>query len=165
VSTRHAVGGAAAAILAATLIAHWEGIDLVAKHNSFDPKGVITVCNGVTNYDWPWLKSGMRFTHAQCQKALVDLIPKYANPIAVCVPSFQNMPPHRQAALISFSYNLGPARICRTSIARDLNAGNTRRACGTMTQYVRAAGRTLRGLVNRRNDKTWGERAWCLRDD
>jgi lysozyme len=34
-----------------------------------------------------------------------------------------------------------------------------------MTEYVLANGRRLQGLVNRRNDPVWGEKAWCLRED
>jgi lysozyme len=160
--------------LSVTLISHWEGEDLVAKHNSFDPAGVITVCDGVTNMDWPWLKSGMKFTHKQCQDAFAELIPKYWAPIAACIPSAADMPPHRQAALLSFSYNLGPGRICGVKkngkltgneIAANFNAGQVEQACKRMLLYVRAAGKTLQGLVNRRTDKVWGEEPWCLRKD
>ena len=160
-----AVGSVAAFALAAVLIPHWEGQDLRAKHNSFDPAGVITVCDGVTNYDWPWLKAGMTFTKEECQKALVDEIPKYAEPIAKCVPDFPTYPPHRWAALVSFSYNLGPARICNGPVGRALNAHDYVAACNLMTQYVRANGVVLPGLKNRRYDPVWGERAWCLRND
>lgn len=152
---------AAGAACCALLIAHWEGKDLTAKHNSFDPPRVVTVCNGVTNYDWPWLKAGMKFTNEQCATALAENVQKYAAPIAKCVPSFTSMPPHRQAALTSFAYNLGPARICNSSIARDLNAGRVTRACNAMLQYTRAAGKQLTGLVRRRQQ----EHEWCLRND
>jgi lysozyme len=157
--------GAVAATLAALLIGHWEGEDPVAKHNSFDPKGIITVCDGVTNYDWPWLKIGMQFTHKQCQDALVNLIPKYAGPVQKCVPGLYAMPPHRQAALISFAFNLGPKRICDSGISQKLNAGNIAAACEEMTQYIRANGHVLQGLVNRREDPIWGEEPWCMRED
>lgn len=165
---RHAgkyAGGAVAISLCAVLLAHWEGEDRTAKHNYFDPPGVITVCDGVTNYDWPSLKVGEKFTHEQCQQALQDLIPRYAAPVQKCVPGLYQMPPHRQASLISFAYNLGPARICHSRIAPLLNAGNVRSACSLMTHYINANGRTLPGLVNRREDPVWGEQSWCLRKD
>jgi len=158
-------GGAVAMTLAATLISHWEGEDRTAKHNSFDPPDIITVCDGVTNYDWPSLKVGQTFTHQQCQDALADLIPKYAAPVQKCVPGLYQMPPHRQAALLSFSYNLGPARICNSQIAPLLNAGKDAQACELMKAYVRANGRVLQGLVNRRDDPVRGEEAWCMRND
>ena len=71
----------------------------------------------------------------------------------------------RQAALLSFSYNLGPARICNSQIAPLLNAGKDAQACELMKAYVRANGRVLQGLVNRRDDPVWGEEAWCMRND
>jgi lysozyme len=92
-------------------------------------------------------------------------MPRYAAPLQACVNNFESMPPHRQAALISFAINLGPSRVCGTSIARDLNAGRIRQACDAMTKYVLANGKRLQGLVNRRNDPVWGERPWCLRND
>ena len=59
--------------------------------------------------------------------------------------------------------HLGPARVCGTSIAPDLNAGWVKQACDAMVKYVLANGKRLQGLVNRRNDPVWGERPWCLR--
>lgn len=156
---------AAGAALAALLVSHWEGMSLVAVHEKFDPPGVITVCGGITNYDWPNLKVGDRFTKDQCLKALADAAKRYGAMVGKCVPTLSTMPPHRQAALASFAVNLGPGRICGTSMARDLNAGRIRQACNSMLQYVRANGKFLQGLQNRRTDKMWGENPWCLRED
>lgn len=167
--TAHKVGlggmSAAGAVLAAALVSHWEGKSYVAEHLPFDPPGVITVCGGITNHDIPGLKIGMKFTEAMCENAWQDALPRYSAPIAKCVPAFVQMPPHRQGALVSFSVNLGPWRICGTSIGRDLNAGRIKQACDAMRQYIRANRKVLKGLVNRRNDPVWGERAWCLRED
>jgi lysozyme len=165
---RHkAAAGLTAATLAcsAALISHWEGEDRVAKHNSFDPKGVITVCDGYTNLDDPSLKVGMRFTHEECQKLLMEVIPEYAYPIDQCLIHFREYGPHKQAALISFAYNLGPGKICGEPVGTLLNRGRDREACNYMTHYERAVGRVLPGLVNRREDGFWGEVAWCLRTD
>lgn len=156
---------AAGAVLAGVLVAHWEGMNLVAKHLPFDPPGVITVCGGITTYDWPWLKVGDEFTKEQCQRALSEAAERYADEVVKCVPSLPTMPPHRQAALASFAVNLGPAKICKTSIGADLNAGRVRQACDAMVKYVNANGKFLQGLLNRRTDAMWGERPWCLRED
>lgn len=165
-ATKKAVGlSAAGAALAALLVSHWEGMNLVAVHLKFDPPGVITVCGGITNYDWPWLTVGMKFTEEQCHAALAEAAQRYADKVVECVPSLPTMPPHRQAALASFAVNLGPARICGTSIGRDLNAGNIKAACDAMVKYVNANGKFLQGLLNRRTDAMWGERPWCLRED
>ncbi|AVT76650.1 lysozyme [Rhodopseudomonas palustris] len=164
--TTHKAGlSVAGAALAGVLIAHWEGMNLVAKHLPFDPPGVITVCGGITNYDWPWLKAGMTFTKEQCEHELAHVGERYADKVVLCVPSLPEMPPHRQAAIASFAVNLGVGKVCGTSIARDLNAGRIREACDAMVKYVYANGNFMKGLLNRRTDAMWGERPWCLRED
>lgn len=156
---------AAGAVLAGVLVSHWEGMNLVAKHLPFDPPGVITVCGGITTYDWPWLKVGDKYTLAECQTALSTVAERYADKVVLCVPSLPSMPPHRQAAIASFAVNLGPAKVCNTSIGADLNAGRVKSACDAMVKYVNANGKFLQGLYNRRTDAMWGERPWCLRED
>lgn len=159
------LGAASAGViaLAAVLIQHWEGIDLVAKHNSFDPAGVITVCVGATQDDIPGLKAGERFTPEFCAEQLRKDIPRYDEMLRTCVKVA--MPPHRYAAFLSFFYNLGPRTACASGAVRELNLGNIKAACQNMTLYNKAAGQYLPGLKNRREDKFWGERAWCLRED
>jgi len=156
--------------LAAVFIPHWESggrMDTTVRQQSIDPPGVYTVCHGITNLDpdYKWIKPGMKFTDAQCAEAFTKVLPKYIEPIAQCIPTYYSMPPHRQVALLSFSYNLGPARICKGTIAREFNAGNVKAACDAMGMYVRANGKVLRGLQNRRFDPKWGEIAWCMRED
>jgi lysozyme len=140
-------------------------MNLTAVHLSFDPPGVVTVCGGITNYDWPWLKVGDKFSKEECQKALQEAAERYADKVVECVPSLPNMPPHRQAAIASFAVNLGPGKVCGTSIGRDLNAGRVKQACDAMVKYINANGKFLQGLYNRRTDAMWGERPWCLRND
>lgn len=152
-------------LLTTQLYNHWEGRNYTVVHLPFDPPKVYTVCGGITNYDIPTLKLGQKLTEAECNKMIASLIPRYAAPLQDCVHNFTSMPPHRQASLISFAINLGPSRICGTSMARDLNAGRVKNACNAMVKYVLANGKRLQGLVNRRNDPVWGERPWCLRED
>jgi lysozyme len=173
IKTKHKVAGAVVALpaavagLAAVFIPHWEGMDLTVKHFSFDPAGVYTVCNGITNLDpdYAWIRPGMKFTSAQCSEAFQKVLPKYYGPLTICIPSLATMPPHRQTAILSGGYNLGPARICNGDVARYLNAGNIKAGCEAMGAYIKAAGKVLQGLKNRRFDPKWGEIAWCLRED
>lgn len=161
-----AIGTLSAAVIALATAGynHWEGRNYVAKHLPFDPPGVVTVCGGITTHDIPWLKVGMKFTESECLKMIARVIPKYAAPLQKCIPAFGKMPPHRQASMILFTINLGPGIGCG-KVARLLNAGRVRDACNKMSEYVFANGKRLQGLVNRRNDPVWGERAWCLRED
>ena len=172
-TTKHKVAGGAVGLsagamaLAAVFIPRWEGMDLTVRHFNFDPPGVLTVCNGITNLDpaYAHIKLGQKFTPEQCAEAFKKVLPKYVDPVAGCIPTYYSMPPHRQVAILSFAYNLGPGRVCDGSIAREFNRGNVKAACNTMGQYVRANGVVLKGLQNRRFDPKWGEIAWCLRED
>jgi lysozyme len=158
-------GAAAAIALTSALIVHWEGEKLVASHNSFDPPGVVDVCNGVTNYDLPWLKAGMVFTHEDCEALRQRLIPKYRDPLKVCIKGFEVMPVARQAALGSAAYNLGSGTVCKSTAVRLLNDGDTEGGCRALGNFIKANGVVLKGLVNRRQDSTWGEIAWCMEND
>lgn len=140
--------------------AAWEGFAPVATHERIDPPGVITWCFGRTNYDDPSVKVGTRFTKAECEKELPETLARYAADVEDCIPDVSNMPPSRQAALISFTYNLGKGNLCKSSVARYLNAGDVRRGCDAMLLYDRANGVVLKGLQNRRR----AERELCLRD-
>lgn len=164
--------GAAALALASVFIPHWEGMDLTVKHYAVDPPNVYTVCNGITNLDpdYAWIRPGMKFTEAQCGEAFKKVLPKYVAPIAKCIPAYYAMPPHRQVAVLSFAYNVGPAAVCGDknhsgNIAKEFNAGNAKAACNLMGEYIRANGKVLTGLQNRRFDPKWGEISWCLRED
>lgn len=152
--------GAGVTLCAGFLMA-WEGFAPVAKHERVDPPGVITWCFGRTNYDDPTVKAGTRFTKPECVKLLEKDLPKYAAPLLKCIDNFNTLPPHRQAAMVSFSYNLGPGTVCKSSVVKNLNNGNVPAACNAMMKYTRANGVVLRGLINRRN----AERAYCLRND
>lgn len=173
-ATIHRVGGAvgmsaAVAALAAVFIPHWETggrMDTTVRQQKIDPPGVYTVCQGVTNLDpdYAWIRPGMKFTEAQCAEAFQKILPKYYAPLAECMPSYPTMPPHRQTALLSAAYNLGPGRVCG-SIARELNAGHIKAGCELLGQYIKANGKVLPGLQNRRFDPKWGEISWCERED
>lgn len=162
--------GVSALALAVVFIPHWESgghMDTTVRHQSFDPPGVYTVCDGITNLDpdYAYIRPGMTFTQAQCAEAFKKVLPKYIEPIADCIPTYYAMPPHRQVALLSFAYNVGPGRICNGTIAREFNAGHVAAGCQAMGQYIRANGKVLKGLENRRFDPKWGEVAWCMKED
>lgn len=146
------------------LIPHWEGMDKVAIHNSFDPKGVITVCYGHTNYDDPNLKEGDVYTAVMCADLLGQDLPKYNAQLASCLPKDFMVGDHQHAAMLSFIYNVGKSNFCDSSVGREFRAGHREAACRNMGKFTRAAGKELKGLVNRRYNDFWGEIAWCLRE-
>lgn len=171
--TKHKIGTLTAAVIALAagtayqqgFIPRWEGQDLIAKHNSFDPKGVITVCNGHTNYDDPNLKEGDRYTAVMCSQLLAQDLPKYNAEMVSCLPKDLMVSNHEHVAMLSFVYNVGKNNFCNSSVGREFRAGHREQACRNMGKFTRAAGVELKGLENRRYDKLEGEIAWCLRDD
>jgi lysozyme len=142
---------------ALALVAAWEGL---YTHAYRDPVGVVTVCYGVTNYDRP-VKMGDKYTAEECKGMLLEMLPKYNAMVKKCIPKIEEFPSHRHAALVSFTYNVGQGNLCKSSVARHLNAGNVRAGCDALLMWNRAGGRVLKGLDNRRRQ----EREWCLRSD
>jgi len=110
---KHKIGVLTAGVLALAIgtaahegfIPHWEGIDLVAVHNRFDPKGVTTVCYGRTNFDDPNLKDGDVYTAVMCGELLKQDLPKYNAQLASCLPADFQVTDHQHVALLSFVYN------------------------------------------------------------
>lgn len=174
-TTTQKVAGGSVAISAAgmaaamILIPHWESgghMDLTVRHQSFDPPGVYTVCDGITNLDpeFAWIKPGMTFTFQQCKDGFAKILVRYVAEINKCIPDYPTFPPHRYGSVLSFGYNLGTGRVCG-QIAREFDAGHVKVACDLMGQYIRANGKVLKGLQNRRFDPKWGEISWCLKED
>jgi lysozyme len=173
---KHYIGtltGAVVALAAGTAahegyLPHWEGrvkATQVAVHQSFDPKGVITVCSGITNHDIKTLKAGDVYTLAMCDDAMAAALPKYNAMLASCLPKDFMVGTHQHVAMLSFVYNVGQGHFCNSSVGREFRAGHREAGCRNMGKFTRAAGRELKGLHNRRYDKFWGEIAWCLTDD
>lgn len=138
-----------------TMLSGFEGLYTYAYK---DVVGVTTICYGATNSDRK-VRMGDKYTAAQCKEMLAEDIPKYAAPIEKCVKV--EMPPNRKAAIVSFAYNVGPERACRSTVVRKLNAGDVRGACDALMMWNRGGGRVIKGLTNRRA----AERKSCLRDD
>lgn len=149
-------GAAAAAAIATPFIIAWEGYDPVAKHFAIDPPGVITVCNGITNYDIPGLKPGTRYSKEECLRLLQKHLPRYTTVIDKCVRMVVS--DNTRAALYSAAYNLGAERVCKSSMVRKINAGDLQGGCDAFMLYIIANGVKLKGLINRRA----AERKLCL---
>lgn len=150
---------AAWAAVAITIVASFEGY---ASRPYVDTVGTghpITWCYGTTSADHPVPKKGTTFTEAECKQLLGIDLQKYDAMVRKCI--HVALPPHREAALVSFVYNLGPGALCNGAVGRNINAGNVTAGCNAMLAYDHAAGRRLAGLTRRRQ----AERALCLRDD
>ncbi|MHB9878308.1 lysozyme [Pacificimonas sp. ICDLI1SI03] len=139
---------AGAVAMAATVIAPWEG-----KRNDpyVDIVGVETVCYGETRVD-------MRFySDAECLAMLQDAVKGFTAAVLQCSPTLADRPV-QLAAASSLAYNIGTGAYCRSTVDRRFDRGDYAGACDAFMMWVKAGGRTVRGLVNRRT----AERELCL---
>lgn len=147
--------GASAIAIAVTMLVGFEGLVTTGYHDKIDPKGVNTVCYGHIED----VKIGDKYTLQGCKDMLAEDLPRYDAMVTKCV--HVPMPPHRHAAILSFTYNVGGGALCKSTVARELNAGHVKAGCDALLRYDRANGKVLQGLKNRRV----AERAACLRED
>lgn len=148
-----AAGTAAAISLAIPALQKFEGIWLTARIDRIGTGQPPTVCYGATRAEIPTLKVGQKFTLEECKKLLEQSLPKYTALIAPCIRV--PISPLTRAALISMSYNAGPAAVCKSSVVAKLNAGNAAGACEAIkTWYIRARGVVVKGLINRRAEES-----------
>lgn len=154
---RYGLTGAVLAV-AIPFVSQWEGF---YPKKYYDSVGVATICYGATAADGVDLSK--TYTKAECQEMLGRDLPKYDAQLAKCLTpaAYAAMPPHRHAAMISFTYNVGGGAFCHSAVARNLNAGNIQAACDALLAYNHGGGRVIQGLTNRRVS----ERKECLRED
>lgn len=156
-----AIAGAATAVAlaAGTLIQPWEGRRLVAYR---DIVGVLTICDGDTNN----VRPGMRETNTGCDRRLRERVERdFYHPLTRCIAGFETKPKSWQAAMISLAYNVGTGAACRSTAARLGREGNLAASCLAATNFNKAGGEVVTGLVNRRemgDASRIGEAELCL---
>jgi lysozyme len=149
--------GAGAILLAVAVLQPLEGLWTTAKVDNIGTGDPVTVCYGATRAEIPDLKVGDKYTKQQCIDLLKKSVPKYWSEIASCI--HVSLPDSAKAALISASYNAGPSAVCNSPMVAKFNAGDVYGGCDSFEGwYVRAKGRVVQGLINRRN----AEKAMCL---
>lgn len=145
-TTKNKAGWAAIAL---TIVAGFEGI---RQYAYLDPVGIPTICFGETK----GVKIGDKATIDQCKAMLMASLSEAHDSVNRCVKV--PMTPSREAALTSFTYNVGGNAFCKSTLVRKLNDGDTEGACNELLRWDKAKGITLRGLANRRAE----ERKLCL---
>ncbi len=146
---------AAIAVLGVGVIGGFEGLRQNAYPDPATRGHPWTVCYGHTGPD---VTPGVRKSLEECKALLLADLDKHAEPIEKCMPGLKDAPPGRYVAFLSISVNIGSAGVCRSSIARDFNAGRIRQACDDLLKFNRAAGFVMPGLTRRRQK----ERELCL---
>ena len=158
---RQKTGWVAAAAITVALVAGFEGYASKPYVDTVGTGHPETWCYGETAADGGKVPAyGTLFTKAECTASLQEKLTNVYDPaIRKCI--HVPLPPHREAALVSAAYNLGPGAVCHGPIARNLNAGDIVAGCRAILAYDHARGRRLLGLTKRRVI----EYQLCLRND
>jgi len=104
------------------------------------------------------VKAGDTYTSAECKAMLGERVEEFYNGFRKCVPQIQFAPPEVQAAVTSWSYNVGLGAACSSTLARYARIMEWGQVCDQLPRWNRAGGRVINGLVNRRAE----ERRLCL---
>lgn len=135
------------------LIKKWEGLRLNAY---LCPAKVPTIGYGSTRMNDKPVKLGMRLkSEAEADKLLRDQIKDSYLPSLQEIPVWRQLNRNQQGALLSFAWNLGANFYGSKgfeTITRALN-NDLSAVPEAMMLYVKAGGKTLEGLVNRRKEE------------
>lgn len=144
---------------AAALIERFEGIELKAY---LDPIGIPTIGAGLTRYpDGTPVRLGDVCSAPIARAHLETLLAKEYIPALSAIPGWAQLGATRQAVLLSFAWNLGAhfyGQAGFETISRVLRDGAQRperyqQLPEALALYVKAGGRTLPGLVARRQEE------------
>lgn len=143
---------AGAATLAVAVIGGAEGLRQNAYPDPATRGKPWTICYGHTGNVQP----GERASIAECKALLLSDLDKEADGIEKCIRV--EMTDGQYVAVLSLAHNIGVAGVCKSSVARDFNAGRVTQACNDLLKFDRAAGIQMPGLTKRRQR----ERELCL---
>lgn len=121
-----------------------------------DPVGLPTVCVGRMDRS---LKLGQKFSIEQCMEMFAQDWKKHQKQLDSVVKVDYKSEWQREA-LTDFTFNVGIGNVKSSTLIKLLNQNKHVEACRQLTRWVKASGKTLRGLVIRR-EKTM---PYCLGD-
>lgn len=130
--------------IAVTCVSGFEGLRQVAYS---DPVGIPTICFGETK----GVKLGQKASIDECRAMLAESLELADQAVMLCTKVA--LPDKRRAALVSFTYNVGGAAYCKSTLVKKLNAGDTVAACDELLRWTTAKGVKLPGLVKRRQQE------------
>lgn len=142
-------GSVALMALATGFVTQWEGRELRAY---YDIVGVLTICMGDTQN----VRPGQVATPAECDARLASHLRTYEAGLDKCLTA--PVPGKTKVALVSWTYNVGVAGACGSTLVKLANKGDLAGACDQLLKWNRAGGRVVQGLTNRRQ----AERQLCL---
>ena len=132
--------------IAAALIKSYEGLRLSTY---LDAAGVPTIGWGHTGPD---VKRGLTITEAWASDLLRADMRHAATGVVSALPQWNDWPPHQQAALVSFVFNIGTNAFAASTLVRRIRNGEDRVTVVSeeMPRWNKADGKELLGLTRRR---------------
>ena len=131
--------------IATPFVMKWEGLKTTTY---LDVVGIPTVCYGETGAH---IRMGMQFTANECRNLLDRRLLQFATALDRCVAT--PLTPNQGAAVLELGYNVGVNAVCNSTMVRMIKQGQPPSVwCKQLHRWVKAQGRTYRGLVNRRED-------------
>lgn len=137
-----------AAVLAAAALA----VPVIATHEGYVPVGYRdpapgkfeTICYGHMQAG----VFGKRYTADQCAELLASDAVTHGLEISKCLP--EGIPAKTLGAFVSFAFNVGSDKFCKSTLAAKARAGDLKGACAELSRWTFAGGKQLPGLVKRR---------------
>lgn len=146
---------AALMAMAVASIGAWEGMRQSAYWDAYGR--VWTVCYGETR----GVKKGDWYTKEECDEMFGHALVDFERRAMRCLVDGGNRIPDKSymAIVVDLPYNIGVGGFCKSSVRtyanRYMTSGNMSdlaEACHRLKRYVKSGGKTVKGLVNRRND-------------
>lgn len=132
------------------LIKQWEGCELTAYQ---DGGGVWTIGYGTTAAAGLGIAptKGMAITQERAEELLRQGVDKFAAKVDQLITA--NVNANQFGACVSLAYNIGPDAFAKSTVLRELNAGNKDKAAAAFRMWNQDNGKVVKGLINRRNDE------------
>lgn len=134
--------------LAVAIVKKWEGIELRAYPDPATGGAPFTIGYGATGPD---IKPGTVWTQEQAEHDLAERLKLLK--AHICALLTKPATDQQIAAMISLAYNVGASAFAGSTLLRKFNEGLQERAAEEFGRWVKANGKPMQGLVNRRADE------------
>lgn len=143
-------GGLTAVGLAVVAFLHtWEGLELKSYPDPVSRGEPWTICYGETK----GVKPGQTSTRADCERRLIErLVADFEPEVVRCITpeAAAEAPDGVYLSMIEGAYNYGTGAFCKSTAAKRAQKRDWRGTCEALTWFIRAGGKVVKGLQNRR---------------
>lgn len=144
------------------IVTFWESGGRTILTPYYDDVGVLTVCDGITNMGYPgFVVKGQTYTQKQCDDAKAYLFRTQVFPQVTA--GLKHPVTNRQYLMLAdFVWGVGPKPYWKSTLLKQVNAGNCLDAGKEFEKWNHAGGKVLGGLTRR---SKWHGSEWikdCL---